>query len=264
MRPIVLTNAFLRPRATRLSSGVTLSETSNVYACVEEMVGVIHDDVGASPLMLPTSFDRESLSELLDHVDGIMLPGAVSNIHPSHYGNKASEKPQTFDLKHDETDMFLVSEARKRGMPFFGICRSLQAMNIVFGGTLKEIDASGGIDHSCSNPCDGHIDAPQYMHEAVLEKNGVLASYFPSGTLSVNSMHEQAIDKLGEGLSVEARAPDGIIEAISWEAAQTFFVAVQWHPEAMPQHPVSQTLFKAFEGAVKKRCTQRRKNGLAA
>lgn len=259
MQPIILTNAFLRPRATRFSSRVSVSEDSNVYACVEEMVDVIRDEIGASPLLLPTSFDEESIGALLQHVDGIMLPGAVSNIHPSQYGGEPNEMPQVFDKQHDETDMFLVRQARKLGLPFFGICRAMQAMNVAFGGTLhQQMETKGDIDHSCSNPCDGHDDTAAYMHDVSPTLGGVLARLFPSGNIPVNSMHEQAVNELGRGLRVEAYAPDGVVEAVSMPDAPNFFVSVQWHPEALPKHSVSQTLFQAFRADVEKRFESRR------
>ena len=74
MRPIILTNAFRRPRATRTSSSVTVSHDTNVYACVEEMIRTIDEDLNAQPLMLPTIADRETLTALLQHVDGISSP----------------------------------------------------------------------------------------------------------------------------------------------------------------------------------------------
>jgi putative glutamine amidotransferase len=253
MQPLILTNAFRRPRATRLSSGVKLSEDTNVYACVEEMVDVIHDELRASPLLLPTLFDPEAVTRLLQHVDGIFLPGAVSNIHPSHYGAEVEPWPQVFDRQHDDVDMFLVRQARDLGIPFFGICRSMQAMNLVFGGTLNQhLEEKGPIDHACSNPCNGQDDSPGYMHDIVIEPGGLFARHFSTNVV-VNSMHEQAIDRLGSGLKIEARALDGVIEAISWPGAPNFFVAVQWHPEALPKHAVSQKLFGAFSVDIEKR-----------
>ena len=258
MQPIILTNAFLRPRATRLSSKVTLSEDTNVYACVEEMISVIRENLGATPLMLPTAFDEESIAVLLHHVDGIMLPGAASNIHPSQYGSEIKETAQIFDKEHDAADMFLIRQARKQGIPFFGICRSMQAVNIAFGGTLlQKLENQNDIDHMCSDPCEGHDDAPTYMHNIYVEEGGTLAHHFQTRILSINSIHEQAIDKLGYGLRVEARAPDGVIEAISYPAAPNFFVAVQWHPEALPKNTVSQKLFQAFRADVEERFHQR-------
>ncbi len=253
MQPIILTNAFRRPRGTRTSRGVTVCERTNVYACIEEMVAVIREDLRASPLLLPTTFDPESVAGLLRQIDGLFLPGAVSNIHPSAYGEEVVREGQSFDLSHDETDLFLVRKAQEMGIPFFGICRSMQAMNVAFGGTLSQKTEAKGIDHSCSDPCDGHDDAPIYMHEARVEEGGLLAPHFPDRVIAVNSMHEQAIDRLGRGLRVEARAPDGIIEAISLERSPVFFAAFQWHPEAMPKNPVSQKLFALFQKDVQRR-----------
>ena len=136
----------------------------------------------------------------------------------------------------------------------------MQAMNIAFGGSLHQrVDNQNNIDHMCSDPCDGHIDAPAYMHDICVEEGGIFAQLFSAKTLSINSIHEQALNKLGDGIKIEATAPDGVIEAISYPAAPTFFVAVQWHPEAQPKHTVSQTLFNAFRRAVERRFQQRHK-----
>ena len=243
MQPIILSNAFVR----------TCNSHTKAYACVEEMVGVIRDNLGSSPLLLPTAFDPESMAMLLDHVDGIFLPGAVSNIHPSAYGDVVKLEPQPFDPAHDATDLFLIRQARTRGIPFFGICRSMQAMNVAFGGTLHQKLPPSAIDHYCSDPCDGRDETPAFMHEVEIEGGGLLARLFPTPKLWVNSIHKQGVDRLGEGLRVEARALDGVIEAISWPEAPSFFAAFQWHPEAMPQNTVSKTLFSQFKQAVHER-----------
>ncbi len=263
MRPIVLTNAFRRPRGSRTSVGVTVSEDTNVYACVEELIDIIFNEVGASPIMLPTLHDKESVERLAEHIDGVLLPGAISNIHPRCYHEPWAERPQTFDEAHDATDIFLVDLAKTRGLPFFGICRSMQAMNIAFGGSLQQnINGKSSIDHKCSYPCDGRTDSPEYMHEARVESGGVLANVFRCARVSVNSMHEQAVGRLGDGLRIEARADDGVIEAISWPESPNFFVGVQWHPEAMPRHEVSQKLFSAFGEDVQKRFRRRQGRSL--
>jgi len=257
MRPLILTNAFRRPRGTRLSSGVKVSEDTNVYACVEEMVDVIVHVLGASPLLLPTLHDEETVAALLEHVDGILLPGAVSNIHPKNYGEAPDASPQIFDEAHDRLDIFLIRKAREMGIPFLGICRAMQAMNVAFGGSLQHGISSQKIDHLCSDPCDGHEDAPAFMHAIKLAPNGLLSRILGDGLHVVNSLHEQALATLGEGLNVEARAEDGIIEAISIPHASAFFLGVQWHPEALYSHPVSQKIFSAFKTDVERRHNKR-------
>jgi putative glutamine amidotransferase len=251
MRPLILTNAFRRPRGTRSGKEVNVSETSDVYACIEELVDVITGPLGAVPLMLPTVPDEETMAALLDLVDGILLPGAVSNIDPASYG-EAAVPGQMFDAVHDRVDFFLIAEARRRGLPFLGLCRAMQAMNIVFGGTLVQSIPSGGIDHQCSYPCEGMSSKPEFMHSIDLPDEGMLAKLLGTSSVMINSLHEQAIGRLGSGLAAEAISPDGVIEAISWPGAP-FFLGVQWHPEAMPDHPVSYALFSGFQAAVQAR-----------
>jgi putative glutamine amidotransferase len=259
MRPVILTNAFRRPRATRLFSCIDICSATNVYACVEELVGIIHHKLEAVPLMLPTLHDRETMFSLLDHVDGIILPGAASNIHPSRYGESPEEIPQTFDEEHDEADLALIRAARQKGLPFLGICRAMQAMNLAFGGTLHQTLPTGKINHMCGAPCEGHNDEPLYMHDVSIEKEGLLGRILKEKTASVNSVHEQGIHEMGKGLYAEAIAEDGLVEAISCPEASSFFLGVQWHPEAMPEHPVSMKIFSAFKTAVNDRFAARNK-----
>lgn len=253
MNPIILTNAYLRPRAFRSTSGISLSVDRNAYSCVEELIEVIINKLKSTPIMLPTTFDKETVSKILDHIDGILLPGAISNIHPRNYGDEPEVHPQIFDESHDATDMFLIKEAKERGIPFLGICRAMQAMNVVFGGTLHQKIASNLIDHKCSYPCNGTLDEPQYMHDIKLAPDGVLSNLFDCQSQRVNSMHEQGINKLGNGLFIEATAEDGVIEAISWPGTNSFFLSVQWHPETLPDHLVSHTIFNAFYKSIEER-----------
>jgi putative glutamine amidotransferase len=224
-----------------------------VYACIEEIVRVITKVIGACPLLLPTSHDRETVESLLDHVDGILLPGSISNIHPRHYGEEPSDHPQVFDEDHDATDIFLIQQAKERGIPFLGICRGMQAMNLAFGGTLNQKIRDETIDHKCSYPCNGAVDEPQYMHEVKFTPQGYLAQLLGAQAQKVNSMHEQAISVVSPDLTVEAVADDGIIEAVSYPEVKRFFLGVQWHPETMPNHPVSKKIFAAYRASVEER-----------
>jgi gamma-glutamyl-gamma-aminobutyrate hydrolase PuuD len=202
----------------------------------------------------------------LDSVDGILLPGGFSNIHPSFYGGEDNglEFPDC-DKNHDQTDIILVREAIKRKIPILGLCRGMQAMNVAMGGTLKFIDhrnkqdhfdqGSGYpvfIDHNASCPVDGASTEPAYMHDMVIEKNTKLSHILDGlDRCAINTMHEQIIDKVGQSVAVEARADDGIIEAISIND-HPFALGVQWHPEAQRNTDISQKIFDAFLAAIKK------------
>jgi len=168
---------------------------------------------------------------VLDNVSGIMFGGSLSNVHPSFYGDEhpglgLADKPR------DATVLRLLRACIDRGIPFLGICRGMQEMNVLFGGTLhREVhEVEGRLDHrEVKDVPDDVAYGP--MHNVALNEGGVLHSLFGERQIKVNSLHGQGVDRLGEGLQVEAVAEDGQIEAVSVIGAKAFAVGVQWHPE---------------------------------
>ena len=253
MRPLVLTNAFRRPRGIRSWQGLALCNKTHVYACIEEIVDAIHHEVDALPLLLPTAHDPATALQLLTQIDGIILPGGYSNVHPRRYGAEPHERPQIFDEDHDAIDLFLIESAIKLGIPLLGICRGMQGINVAFGGTLnQDIKQDGRLDHFCSVATNGTSLQPGHAHGIALQSGGMLSDILGhESQVMVNSLHEQGIDQLGAGLVVEAMADDGVIEAISCPSAKSFLLGVQWHPERVPENPVSSRIFAAFGAAVR-------------
>jgi len=145
----------------------------------------------------------------------------------------------------------------RAGVPVFGICRGFQEMNVAFGGTLhqKLHEVPGYLDHRDDGTQPLEV---QYgpAHEVTLEPGGVLRALAASDRIQVNSLHNQGIDRLGAELAVEARAPDGVIEAFRVRDAQRFALAVQWHPEwKVMSNPFSRALFAAFGQASHERAS---------
>jgi len=132
-------------------------------------------------------------------------------------------------------------------------------MNVAFGGTLHQRlqDLPGHLDHreDESTPLDMQYGP---AHEVMLEPGGALREIAGQDRLQVNSLHSQGIQTLGKGLTVEARAPDGVIEAFRVAGAPTFALGVQWHPEwQFAQNPFSRALFAAFGEASRARTVSR-------
>jgi putative glutamine amidotransferase len=209
-------------------------------------------DVAA--LIVPSLPDLMSAAEVAPRLDGILLTGSPSNIATTRYGEEDGNGP--FDERRDEIALSMVDRMIDAQKPVFGICRGFQEINVALGGTLRR-------DTSASNdlirhhaPDDVSFDAMfDHRHPVELAQGGMLADAYAKSALEVNSVHYQGIGKLADGLTIEARAPDGLVEAYSARPNGAPLLAVQWHPEwGTENDPDSQTYFrllgKALRGAL--------------
>lgn len=206
-----------------------------------------------APVMIPSMIDALQLDDLLEHFDGIVMTGAVSNVHPPHYGEQPSAAHEPYDHARDATTLKLIEKVLKRGLPLFCICRGFQELNVVLGGTLEtELQTiEGRLDHRAPNHDDVDVRyAP--AHAINIRSGGLLEQILGKRETMVNSIHRQGIKRLAKGLQVEATAPDGIIEAVSVRDAKSFAMGTQWHPEFKAlNNPDSVKLFTAFGNAVR-------------
>lgn len=190
---------------------------------------------GALVFMVPTlGFDAEiarrrvSVNHYVDALDALLLQGGA-DVSPATYGQQPLRPEWSGDPVRDRYEIELLDGFLSRGKPVLGICRGCQLINVAFGGTLLQ-------DIRTQQPeTRSHVDADLYdqlQHEIVFEPGSRLGQLYPGLQRGrVNSIHHQAVDKLGSDLQVEARsAEDGVVEAI--RARGSLFVAgVQWHPE---------------------------------
>jgi putative glutamine amidotransferase len=206
------------------------------------------------PVLMPALGERD-LDAWLDCLDGILLTGSPSNVEPHRYAGPASDPDTLHDPHRDETTLPMIPRALAAGMPLLAICRGFQEMNVAFGGTLwqKVQDVPGMRDHreDKEQPLDVQY-AP--AHEVELVRGGILHGLAGTDRVHVNSLHAQGVQTLGAGLEVEARAPDGLVEAFRVAAAPGFALAVQWHPEwQVLKNPFAHALFAAFGDAARAR-----------
>lgn len=221
----------------------------------EKYLTAILDAAGAIPLIVPAIGRELSLDELLDTLDGLLFMGSPSNVEPRHYRGEPSESGTLHDPHRDETTLPLIPKAVAAGVPVLGICRGFQEMNVAFGGSLwqKLQDVPGHMDHR-ENPQLSFEDQYGPAHEVILEPTGLLRRLAGSDRIRVNSLHGQGVRELGQGLAVEARASDGVIEAFSVKHARSFALALQWHPEwRVSSDPFSRVLFAEFGAACRAR-----------
>jgi putative glutamine amidotransferase len=214
---------------------------------------------GALPVQVPSLGGALDLDALLDRVDGVLLSGSKSNVHPTLYGAEPTPDHEPYDPARDATTLPLIRKAIEKGVPLFAICRGYQELNVALGGTLAtEIQTfEGRMDHRAPQaPTTDERFA--IRHPVTIEPSSCLGRILEGETVSVNSLHRQAIDRLAPGLVVEARAPDDTIEAVRVEGARAFAVGVQWHPEYWVRSDApSAKLFAAFGDAVRARAAAR-------
>jgi putative glutamine amidotransferase len=221
----------------------------------EKYIEAVAQGAGAVPVLVPALGSEIDLPSLLDACDGLLLTGSASNVEPHHYGGPASKPGTLHDPNRDATTLPLIPRAIAAGLPVLAICRGFQEMNVAYGGTLNPRlhEVPGNLDHRDdeSMPLDVQY-AP--VHEVLLEPGGQLRKIAGRDRLQVNSLHWQGVEKLGNDLAVEARAPDGVIEAFRVADSATFALGLQWHPEwRFAQDAFSSALFAAFGKASRER-----------
>lgn len=209
---------------------------------------------GLLPLIVPAFVEGGDAAAYLDRVDGVLVSGSASNVHPSLYGREATETDGPFDPGRDATTLPLIREAIARGIPLLAICRGLQELNVALGGTLaSEIQEQPGIWDHRKPDVQNRDEAYAIRQPVFVQEGSCIARHLGlSGEVQVNSLHRQAIARTAPRLQVEASAEDGTIEAVSVIDAKGFAVGVQWHPEYWAETDTpSRALFNAFGNAVR-------------
>jgi putative glutamine amidotransferase len=226
----------------------------------EKYLKAVIEAADAVPLIIPVLADDLAIDELVDQVDGVMLTGSYSDIEPHHYGSESEDPDALRDPHRDALTLPVARHALETGVPLFAICRGFQELNVALGGTLhqKLKDVPGYHNHK-ENPEDP-LDV-QYgpSHPVNLVDGGLLARLAGAEKVMVNSLHGQGVARLADGVTIEAIADDGLIEAFTVDSARSFALAVQWHPEwKANSNEFSSAMFKAFGDACRKRAGKRR------
>ena len=181
------------------------------------------------------------------------MTGGYSNIEPHHYGQQSVPGDEARDAERDRFNLTLIPQIIAAGIPVLGICRGFQELNVAMGGSLHQHvhKVDGMFDHREDKTTPTSV---QYglAHEITVQSGGILTAIHSDQKPMINSVHGQGIDRLGEGLTVEAVANDGLIEAISVTDASDFALAVQWHPEwQFESNKVSKAIFYEFGQQVR-------------
>jgi putative glutamine amidotransferase len=207
---------------------------------------------GCLPLVVPNALDGE-IDTLLDLADGVLLTGSPSNVHPRHFDEGVHDPELPLDLERDLWTLPFIPRVLARGVPLFAICRGTQETNVALGGSLHQAvqEVAGYADHRAAHDSPAEVQYGQ-AHEVEVIPDGVLSRIVDRPRFRVNSVHGQGVNRLARDLRVEARAPDGLIEAFSIPSAAGFNLCVQWHPEWQAAgNPVSVQLAQAFGQACR-------------
>ncbi len=199
---------------------------------------------GGLPVLLPYALD--AADELLARLEGLLLAGGAFDIPPEEYGE--TPQPGCGPVKPERTrfERRVLEGALARGLPVLGVCGGMQLLNVAHGGTLVQdlpTQHDGALAHQQPD------DPRKPSHAVRVETGSLLHRICETEALQVNSTHHQAVAKLGAGLDVIARAPDGVVEAIQSHQLR-FVLGVQWHPESLSDDP-SRRIYRALVDAAR-------------
>jgi putative glutamine amidotransferase len=203
---------------------------------------------GAVPVHLSLIPADDYITSAVEGLDGILLPGCDSDVDPNLYGEEPHPKLGPVVPEKDKTDLMVLTEAERLGLPVLAICYGMQSLNVSRGGTLIqdiESQVENCIKHEQGAPRD------RSSHGIEIEEGSILSSLSSfadsNGTLRVNSHHHQAVKTVGENMRATAWAKDGIIECIEDTREDRFVLGVQWHPElSWSTDQLSRDVFNAF------------------
>ncbi len=225
----------------------------------EKYLTALTDGADALPMIVPVLANAVDIDAMLAHVDGILLTGSPSDIEPHHYDGEPSRNGTLHDPERDALTLPLARRALETGVPLLAVCRGFQELNVALGGSLyQHVHEVPGYHNHKENP-DDPLDV-QYgpSHPVALVEGGMLAGLHGEASVMVNSLHGQGVRRLAGGVTVEAIADDGLVEAFTVDAADAFALAVQWHPEwRVRENLFSLEIFKAFGDACRQRAAKR-------
>jgi putative glutamine amidotransferase len=223
------------------------------HAASDTYVRATDEVIGAVPVLLPANGPTADIETLLDRLDGIVLTGSRSNVHPTFYDGPPHAEGTPEDPDRDGVTLPLIRAAIARGVPLLAICRGFQELNVALGGSLHQRlqDLPDRMDHSTPMQPSARVRQGK-AHALRLTPGGWLHSLSGTTEIAVNSLHNQGIDQLAPGLVIDGVAPDGTIEAVCVVDQPGYVVGVQWHPEYdWRTDNLSRAIFEQFGEAVR-------------
>jgi len=240
MKPVIgLTQGFVGPEEPKCPShsGSFCSNRSYVDRILQS---------GGLPIALPQVDARDDVSAILTRLDGLLLTGG-HDLDPSSYGQTPHEALGRVQPERSASDLAYARAAVRSGLPVLGVCLGLQVLNVSQGGDLYQ-DLPSLIPSTVTHRQE-ITERMNPAHTVTVTAGTILCRLVATEVLEVNSTHHQAAWRIGEGLVVSARAPDGVVEALE-HPGLPFCVAVQWHPEELAGRREHRALFESFVQAA--------------
>lgn len=225
--------------------GITMrleSATRRFYLGRDYSEALAHS--GAVPVHISLIPDKNYIKNLLQNLDGILLPGSDSDVNPLIFDEEPHPKLKIVVPEKDETDLMVLDFAEKYKIPVLAICFGMQVLNVSrVGNLIQDIESQteNSVKHEQGIPLDRN------SHSIEFNGNGILSRLITSKNSFVNSHHHQAVKNVGKNLKATAWAKDGIVECIEDTREDRFVLGVQWHPElSWKTDELSGNIFKEF------------------
>ncbi len=218
----------------------SFNKTSEIHFIQLHYIDMVRNG-GGLPVLLPITDDEAEINGLSDRLDGIVFTGGPDDLDPALYGEENTHS-RDVNPRRDQCEVMYVHAMRKRGKPILGVCRGMQILNVALKGSIYQ-DIPTQIKNAIPHPLDENNK--EVFHNIRFKGDSFLMEIFGREDLRINSSHHQSVKKTGEGLSIIAEAPDGVIEAIV-HTTDRCTVGIQWHPERMQNEAKMISLIKWF------------------
>ncbi len=244
MRPLIGMTVWIAPE-----DGTRVYPTPYTFEYLHRTYSYMIRRAQGVPVLLANAADPEEVDRLLGVLDGFLLTGG-EDIEPGFYNEPVQTKTMELAADRDRFELMAVKKADELGLPILGICRGIQTLNVAYGGSLFQ-DLLEQRDRPTGNHSRG---GPLYRryHDVRIDRETRLHEIIGKDTIKVCTAHHQAIKDVGQNLRVTAHsAEDGVIEAVE-VPGERFVLAVQWHPEVLPDDEATRRLAAAFVDAARR------------
>lgn len=257
-----MTSSATRPLIGVSANAMQAAERRHlVHATGERNIHSLLRMVDCIPVLLPPVGSAMDVADLVARMDGFVLTGGRANVEPHHYDGDPFPDDEIIDPGRDNLVLPLVRACIAAHVPVFGICRGIQEINVALGGSLhyRIHQLEGKNDHRRPRREDVTLEEVfRPNHMVKFTPGGLFQKLTGHDEMMVNSLHGQGVDRLGDGLMVEAMSPDGVVEGVRYADERQFVVGVQWHAEWQPEtHALSSALYTTFGDAARARAARR-------